>query len=706
VKLICCIVGLVAWRDSMISSFKEILEDLFRLSLAKIPGGDESGSVHKFSCICSPDFILRNRMQLKLKQKILGGFLLVGLLPLTLLGVLMLDQASTALEQQAYSSLEAVRESRKGAIHDYFSTMNSQLIALSQDAEVVTAMSQFVEAFPRYHQQQLSNISVEQQRSELNEYYTHEFGTLYRQRNGHTFAATGQTLSRLNNNAIALQHAYIIQNPHPLGKKQQLDLMDDNSDYSQIHQRLHPLLRNHQQHFGYYDVFLVDAISGEIVYSVFKEIDYATSLQDGPFAQSAIGKAFHAANQLSSSAQVAFADFSPYLPSFDEPAGFIASPVFDGDKKVGVLIFQLPIDRITEVMSNTAGLGESGETILVGPDYLMRSDSRLEKRYHSVIHSFQYPEQGKVDTVATRAVLKLQQSGRGKIFDYRQQEVIVSYTPLEMSTGISYALIAKKDVAEAFSAVTALGNLMLLLGIGAILIIVGVAFSLSRSITSPIFALRDVAASIGAGNLQVQIEIKQDDEIGDLATSLQHMADSLATAQQESDRHAWIDNGVAAINSVMRGERSEQELAAEVIEQLCRGSEASIGLLYLRNGEELRPYGRYGYTPDNSHANHYRLGESIVGQAAEQAKTIHLSNIPKGYLKISSSLGATTPKHIQVIPFLFEQSVVGVIELGSIEALSEDAMEVVDRSLESIGIAFQAAISRSKLKQQAPNIEI
>ena len=99
------------------------------------------------------------------------------------------------------------------------------------------------------------------------------------------------------------------------------------------------------------------------------------------FANSGLGEAFRKANKLSNNNDVVLTDFSPYAPSYEAPASFIASPIFDGNKKLGVLIFQMPVDVLNGIMTNQGdwqkvGLGATGETYLVGSDMKMRSQSR------------------------------------------------------------------------------------------------------------------------------------------------------------------------------------------------------------------------------------------------------------------------------------------------------------------------------------------
>ena len=186
-------------------------------------------------------------------------------------------------------------------------------------------------------------------------------------------------------------------NAHPLGEKHRLDDPGDNTGYAGIHAEIHPIIRSYLESFGYYDIFLVDPDTGDIIYSVYKELDFATSLLDGPYANSNLGEVFRKARELKPGG-IAFTDFEQYRPSYDAPASFIAAPIFDGSDRIGVLIFQMPLDRITQVMSVRGGLGESGESYLVGPDHLMRSDAYHDEN-RSVTNSFRNPDMGALESL-------------------------------------------------------------------------------------------------------------------------------------------------------------------------------------------------------------------------------------------------------------------------------------------------------------------
>ncbi|HKZ36330.1 MAG TPA: hypothetical protein VJ184_01675, partial [Chryseolinea sp.] len=155
----------------------------------------------------------------------------------------------------------------------------------------------------------------------------------------------------------------------------------DGSDYSRAHTLYHPILRNFLEKFGYYDIFLIDAVTGDMLYSVFKEVDFATNLSRGIYERTNFGKVVKKAMESTDKNFVQLIDFEPYDPSYHAPASFIACPIYEGDEKTGILVFQMPINKINQILTGNTnwredGLGESGETFIVGSDYKFRSISR------------------------------------------------------------------------------------------------------------------------------------------------------------------------------------------------------------------------------------------------------------------------------------------------------------------------------------------
>lgn len=193
---------------------------------------------------------------------------------------------------------------------------------------------------------------------------------------------SAETLIPTSKAAGFLQYQYIANNEHPTKNKEKLDFAEDGSFYSKIHKKYHGQFKEYLQRFGYYDIFLIDTQKGDIVYSVYKEVDYATNLLNGPYYNSNIGRLFREARLATEPGFVKLVDYQPYDPSYGDGASFIASPIFDQGENIGVLIFQMPIYEINAIMTGSEnwfldGFGETGESVVIGSDGYLRSQSRF-----------------------------------------------------------------------------------------------------------------------------------------------------------------------------------------------------------------------------------------------------------------------------------------------------------------------------------------
>ncbi|MBN2294004.1 MAG: HAMP domain-containing protein [Pirellulales bacterium] len=363
------------------------------------------------------------------------------------MGVLV--ETVATFREEAFDKLTAIREVKRQAVARYFQTINDQIITFSEDKMIIEAMKEFRDAFEKARAaNEIKKADLAEMRKKVRSYYTDHFAKEYKTQNNGKEPQVDAIMEKLDDDSIAMQYYYIQANKNPLGSKHLLDRADDKSEYSKIHGRIHPVVRSFLEKFGYYDIFLVDLKTGDIVYSVFKELDYSTSLINGPYANTNFGEAFRRAAQATNKDDVVLVDYKQYTPSYEAAAGFIASPIFDGDEKVGVAIFQMPIDRLNTIMAERAGLGKTGETYLVGNDGLMRSDSYLDPDNHSVLASFRNPKKGSVDTEATRAA-KSGKTGADVIIDYNGNPVLSAYAPIKIGDA-TWAILAEIDVAEAF----------------------------------------------------------------------------------------------------------------------------------------------------------------------------------------------------------------------------------------------------------------
>ena len=289
-----------------------------------------------------------------------------------------------------------------------------------------------------------------------------------------------------------------------------------------------PVDANGKELFAYYadsygfDMFLLNP-NGYCFYSAAKNADYQTNLVDGPFADSGLGRLVQ---QVLETRSFGFADISPYAPRNGEPAAFIAQALVNNGQVEAVVALQVSQDAVNRIMLQRAGMGETGETYLVGPDKLMRSDSYLDKVNRTVQASFADPVRGDVDTEAVREALA-GESGEKIITNYNGNAVLSAYTPINI-WDTTWALVAEIDATEAYAAVKAQKRMMGVLALTSIMAILGFSILLTRYITNPIIRLADKASYISTHrDLNQRIGFESSDEVGVLASAFNSMIQSL-----------------------------------------------------------------------------------------------------------------------------------------------------------------------------------
>ena len=237
----------------------------------------------------------------------------------------------------------------------------------------------------------------------------------------------------------SLQRLYIEENPYPVGSKENLDAAADGSSYSLVHKAYHPWFRQFLSERGYYDIFLFD-LDGNLVYTAFKERDYATNLVSGPYRETDLGRAFRAARDQPKAGSQSFFDFRPYEPSHGNPASFLSTGILDKDgKAIGVLALQMRPDYLNAAAQDDARLGVTGESFLVGADGLMRTSSRFAERPTIMTR--------KVENAAVSRALA-GESGTANLVGLSGQPAISAFTPVDFA-GVRWAFIAEMDRHEA-----------------------------------------------------------------------------------------------------------------------------------------------------------------------------------------------------------------------------------------------------------------
>jgi methyl-accepting chemotaxis protein len=307
-----------------------------------------------------------------------------------------------------------------------------------------------------------------------------------------------------------LKQLYIEQNPNPTGEKHKLNYATDGSQYSYIHSSYHPWFRQFLEARGYYDIFLFD-MDGNLVYTVFKEQDYATNLKTGEYKDTDLGNVFRAAAaDTAKQGDSFFFDFRAYAPSHGAPASFIATPVYQHNQKIGVLAFQMPVDRINAIMSVYKGLSDASRMFLVGPDSLMRSDKRYAEETTILKEQVSAPEIQKALNGESGSAATVNSDG---------QDVMMVYQPVDF-LGENYAIILEDTVESFMGPIAAMKQSIILSAAAALLLIAVAAIFAARNITNPLQRVSEELSALAGGDLDITVSgLDRRDEIGELAQS-------------------------------------------------------------------------------------------------------------------------------------------------------------------------------------------
>ena len=297
--------------------------------------------------------------------------------------------------------------------------------------------------------------------------------------------------------------------------------------FSPVDNNGNEFFKKYQEMYGYYDLFLINP-DGYVFYSAAKEADYRTNMVSGKYASSNLGKLVQRVIQTK---KFGMADFAPYAPSNDEPAGFVAqSVVHDGDVEL-VVALQLPLDAINGIMQEREGMGKTGEIYLVGSDKLMRSDSFLDPTGHSVKASFANPSRGKVDTEGAREALSGKHDAK-VIDDYNGNKVLSAYAPLQIGD-ITWAILAEIDLAEVQEPIDALIWGIIIAGLVLAAIVAVAALMVAQNISKPLSDCSGLMNRLAEGDLTIVCAQNRKDELGVLSTALQSMSSKLLSVVGE-----------------------------------------------------------------------------------------------------------------------------------------------------------------------------
>ncbi|MEO5348832.1 MAG: response regulator [Magnetococcus sp. YQC-3] len=535
------------------------------------------------------------------RNKLIGLFLLIGLLPLLIFGWLASHEASEAMLAQSFSHLEAIRDIRKKQVEAYFKERESDVVVLATDQDLVSSME-------RLH---------------------------------------------------LLAHKTLEQGDRIGGQVWQNGLEKPFIEW----------LENFRKGYGYHDILLID-LDGHVVYTALRESDLGEDLLHGPLQHSGVGQLFVRAQK-----GLAVQDFAPYAPSGGRQAAFMGHPIQRAGQIIGVLVVQLPTEGVERIMQEQFGLGKNGEAFLIGKQQgvvsyrsnRQASAGRIgEKRSDVVGEKALSGEAGSTIHVGVEGVTKL-----------------FSYAPLDLP-GLNWAMLATTPLSDVDAPGRALiqTTLMLSLLLGGV--VVGVAILVARTAVTPLQRLIQTADRIAAGEWTARVRVEGMDEFGQLGTAFNRMAES-------NEAQFWIKSHVAACMALLQRSDTPLAFAQSLIRYVTPLLEGGHGVVYLReeDAESYRLLGGYGHTECAQLGHLCRPGEGIVGQCILEKQPILLTQVPGDHIKIRTGLGESTPLAILVVPILFQNQVLAVVEIASYHHFTPLQQTLLDALTPMLGLGFE-----------------
>ncbi|WP_185961388.1 methyl-accepting chemotaxis protein [Telmatospirillum sp. J64-1] len=331
----------------------------------------------------------------------------------------------------------------------------------------------------------------------------------------------------------ALRRQYVLENPEP-GNRMALDTVDDGSDYGDIHSRYHPWFRDFMVRRGYEDLFLIDT-AGRVVYSVAKSDDFARPLTDELMADTAPAALFAQLLDDPRPGDAVFADFTAYGPAANAPAAFLASPVFSNEEFVGALVLRIPAELLTGILKLSAGMGNSGDTYLVGTDNLMRTQSRLTTE-NTVLSR-------RIDTLAVREAL-VGTTAVTEIINHEGHQAAAAFGPVPFM-GTNWALVTEVELDEILTPVHEMRNFMMGATVVVLALVAVIGLTFARGLSVPVTRMTRAMNRLAAGDHHIEIPARdRGDEIGEMAKAVQVFKDNalamerMRAEQEDMKRHA------------------------------------------------------------------------------------------------------------------------------------------------------------------------
>ncbi len=475
--------------------------------------------------------MLRN---MKIGTKLVLAFILVGVLPVIIVGLIAYDNASDALAREAENKLDAVAVQKRIQIENMFNDIQANMNAIASTNDIMIALSQLT----KYHNEMEIKPTDKYDMSSSNKKVT--------------------------------------------------------TSYDDIYEEVNQLLRIYPEQYGYYDIFIICAPHGHVMYSWAKESDLGTNLSSGQYRDSDLAEVWRTAT---SGQDFVITDTRPYAPSNGVPALFAGAPIKDQTGKVlGVVAVQISQNQIDKIMQEATGMGETGETYLVGSDYKFRSNSRLSKdetllNVEAKTHGTQevFNSHRNYDGIYGDYTSKADAEEQGRDYSNSMGGVPVLGNVIYLPEQ-DWVLVAEIDEAEAHQASNSMKTMIFFVIVIVGVIVAGLGYFIANTIVKPIrkvvYMIKDIAT--GEGDLTVRLGINSRDEVGELGkwfdTFVEKLQSIISQVKGSAKEVANAGSEISTASEQMAAGAEEQQ--AQLSEVATSIEEMSAMILETSNNAE------------------------------------------------------------------------------------------------------------------------
>ncbi len=226
---------------------------------------------------------------------------------------------------------------------------------------------------------------------------------------------------------------------------------------------------------------------------------------------------------------------------------------------------------------------------------------------------------------------------------------------------------------------------------------------LASNLTTQVRAIARVATAVTRGDLTQQITVEASGEVAELKDNINAMILTLAETTKANQEQDWLKTNLARMSALMQGQQDLNTLAQTIMNELVPLVSAQHGAFFLRRPHHdtatFDQIAGYACPVDPERPRSFRLGESLVGQAALDGKIIRVSQAPEDYLRISSGLGERGPADVVVLPISFEEEVLGVLELASLHEFTSVHLDLLTQLREAIGVNVNSIMVNSRTEE-------